>query len=270
MGVPLTLTPREGAEFRAMAYTVGEVAEIAGVSVRTLHHYDEEGLLKPSARAPAGYRQYTEADVERLQLVLFYRTLGFKLDEIKRQLDDPEYDRRAALVSQRALLAERAERARALVDLVDRTILALDGDTVMDAKALFDGFDPAEYEEEAKARWGRTAAYIESQRRATKYGPDDWKKMKAEAEATTAALAALAASGARPDDVRAMALAEAHRLHIDRWFYPCSSEVHVGLGEMYVADERFTATYDEVRPGLARFLRDAIVANAARAGGRGL
>jgi DNA-binding transcriptional MerR regulator len=249
-----------------MAYTVGELARLARISVRALHHYDEVGLVKPSGRTVAGYRQYTKKDLERLQQVLFYRELGFKLEDILKALDDPAFDRRKALVAQRALLAERVEQARALVALIDRTLRALDGETNMNDQDLFDGFDPAQYEEEAKQRWGHTDAYAESHRRTSQYTKDDWRRMGVEAAAINEALAKLSEDGVPPTDGRAMDLAENHRLLIDRWFYPCSSAVHLGLGDMYVADPRFAANYDKVRPGLAQYLCEAIHANATRGG----
>src|SRR5690242_13681995 len=109
-----------------MAYTVGDVSRLAGISVRTLHHYDEIDLVKPSSRSEAGYRLYTPRDLERLQQVLFYRELGFPLEEIARMLGDPDFDRREALMAQRALLLKRAEQAQALLTLIDKTIAALD------------------------------------------------------------------------------------------------------------------------------------------------
>src|SRR4051812_37177691 len=121
-----------------MTYTVGELASLARVSIRALHHYDEIGLLRPSGRSGAGYRLYTAPDLQRLQQVLFFRELGFKLEEIQRILADPGFDRRQTLVAHRALLAERAERARALVDLVDRTLKALGDDDTMNPEEMFE------------------------------------------------------------------------------------------------------------------------------------
>ena len=136
----------------------------------------------------------------------------------------------------------------------------------MSAEDMFEGmenFEHKEYAEEARERWGDTDAYQESMRRTRQYSKEDWARMKEESEAITASLAAALRAGKSADDEEVRKLADQHRLHIDRWFYPCSHEFHVNLGEMYVADPRFTATYDRVEPGLARFIRDAIVANAS-------
>lgn len=250
-----------------MAYTVGEVSKITKVSVRALHHWDEIGLVHPSRRSPKGYRLYTDDDLDRLQQVLFFRELGFRLEDIAVALADPAFDRRQALLSHRALLSERVAHARALLDLVDRSLRAMDGGEIMSAEEKFEAFgefDPAVHEAEAEARWGQTPAFAEAKRRTAGYRAADWKAMRAEADALSEALARLLETGVPATDARATELAERHRQHVDRWFYPCSTQIHLGLGELYVNDPRFTASYDRVRPGLARYLRDAIVANAAR------
>lgn len=240
-------------------FKIGELAALAGVSVRTLHHYDDIGLVVPSARSEAGYRLYTERDLERLQQVLFYRAIGFALEDIARALADPTFDRRAALASHRKKLEEQAERTRGLLDLVDRTLRSIEKGETMDPKEMFTGFD-----EEAKARWGKTDAYAESMRRTKSYTRADWSRIQADADAITIALAELMKSGVPATDARAMDLAERHRMHIDRWFYACTCRIHVGLGEMYVADERFARNYEKHHDGLAAYFRDAIAANATR------
>jgi len=249
-------------------HTVGEVAKLARLSVRALHHYDEIGLLKPSGRTESGYRLYTDRDIERLQQVLFFRELGFALEDVSRILRDPHFDRRQALIAQRAMLVEKGERLQAMVALVDRTLDSLGKGIVMSAEELFEGnFNPGAYEEEAKQRWGKTDSYAESQKRTKGYTKEDWQKVRAEADAITGELAELFASGAPPADLRALDLVEKHRLHIDRWFYPCSRAMHVSLGEMYVSDPRFAEHYDKRKPGLAQFVCDAIRANAGRGTG---
>lgn len=130
---------------------------------------------------------------------------------------------------------------------------------------VFGDFDPSEYEDEVKERWGDTDAYKESARRAKRYTKEDWQRFKTESEEITNKIASLTDEDVAPDDPRAMDAVERHRLQIDRWFYPCSHEMHAELGKMYVADSRFTATYEKIRPGMAHYVRDAIAANAARA-----
>lgn len=252
------------------SYSVGDVASVAGVSVRALHHYDEVGVLVPSSRSPAGYRQYTEADLDRLQELLVYRRLGLALTQIATLLDDPAHDRRAALVSQRRLLDERIEDLVRVRRLVERTLTTMEGATAMSEEDMFEGLgtferNEVEHGDEVRERWGDTDAYAESARRTAQYSEQDWSTINDEGEAIEAALAELLAADVAAEDEAAMNVAERHRLHITRWFYPCSHETHATLGEMYVADERFRQHYDQRREGLAEYARDAILANGLRA-----
>src|SRR5947209_4548885 len=205
--------------------TVGEVAELAGVTVRTLHHYDELGLLSPSDRSEAGYRLYSYDDPARLREILIWRTLGFPLTEIGSLLDDPGHDRLAALERQRELIEGEIERLGALAAAVDVAISAHVNGTRLEDATMFDGFDPSEYEEEARERWGDTEAYRESTRRTQRYGDAEWHEIRAEAEAITLELVALMRSGAPADGPEARELAERHRGHISPWFYPCSVQM---------------------------------------------
>lgn len=247
--------------------TVGAVSTLAGVSVRTLHHYDQIGLLHPSTRSNGGYRLYEVGDLERLQQILFYRELGFPLEEIRRIVLDPGFDRGAALRAQRRLLAEKASRARALLEAMDATIEALEKGTEMDKEEMFEvfgDFDPGQYEEEAKERWGDTDAYKVSARRTARYTKEDWRRFRAESEEINADLIAAADRRVPPTDPEVLKIAERARLQIDQWFYPCSREMHANLSRMYVADPRFAKTYEDLRPGLAQYWCDAIVANLER------
>ncbi|MEZ4450329.1 MAG: MerR family transcriptional regulator [Nannocystaceae bacterium] len=253
------------------AHQVKEVARLSGVSVRTLHHYDAIGLLTPSARSAAGYRLYSDDDLGRLQQILIGKALGLSLEAIRASLDQPGYDRRQALRRQRTALIARRDEAEGMIRSIDAALRQLEGEGAMETnmKELFDGFDPAEHEDEAKARWGQTDAYRESTRRTRGYGPEEWAAIKAEGEALIAGLLAAIDAGARPEDEAATALAETHRLHIDRWFYPCDPAMHEGLAAMYTADARFRDHYDRHREGLAEFFAAAIRANSARLRGEG-
>lgn len=133
-------------------------------------------------------------------------------------------------------------------------------------KETFDGFDHAQYEREVEERWGETPAYRESAKRTKQYGKAEWQRIKAEAEAITSALANALQRALPADGDVATGLAEQHRLHIDRWFYPCSHAMQCCLAEMYVADPRFAASYDQHAPGLSAYVREAILANAQKAG----
>jgi MerR family transcriptional regulator, thiopeptide resistance regulator len=252
-----------------MAYTVGELSRLTGVTVRTLHHYDEIGLVRPSGRTAAGYRLYTEAEVLRLQQVLLFRELGLPLDEIGAAIDEAA-SQEDLLRRHREVLVAKRGRLDAMVAAVDAALTVLSSkDAAMtmtneDFKAMFDGFDPSAYEAEAEARWGDTDAYKESARRTKQYTKADWARYQAEAQANGVELAALMRAGVPVTAPEVQAAVDAHRLLIDRWFYPCSVEMHKQLGAMYVADPRFTANLDKIAPGFARYLSDAIAASVPR------
>ncbi len=248
-------------------HQVGEVARLAGVSVRTLHHYDDIGLLRPSARSEAGYRLYHRDDLERLLVILAYRELGFELDEIGRLLLAPSapiehLERQLALLERRAArLEQQRKHVRKLLEATKMGI-RLDPNEMLE---VFGDHDPGQYAAEAEQRWGDTDAYRQSQRRAAGYGKADWARMRREMEAVEARLAEAMAAGVAPDDEAAMDAAEAHREHIGRWFYDCSHAMHLGLAEMYTSDPRFTRHYEARAEGLAAYVAGAIRANAARA-----
>ena len=248
-------------------HTIGQVAALAGVTVRTLHHYDRIGLLVPANRSGSGYRLYGRADLERLQQIRLLRELHFGLEAVGQMLDAPAYDRRSALVAQKELLLERQERTARIIRGVEEALAALEEEREMDTETMFDGlddFDHAQYQDEAGERWGHTDAHKESMRRTRRYGSRDWARIKEEGEQVVGGLARLMAGGAHAAGREAMELAEQHRLHIDRWFYPCSRAMHRNLAEMYTADPRFEAYFEKVAEGLAVFVQDAIRANEAR------
>ena len=249
----------------AAALTVGEVAKLSGVTIRTLHHYEQIGLLTPGARTEAGYRLYTSADIDRLSRILYYRALGFPLDGIAAMLDDPGLDAYAHLVRQRNLLAEQARQLQAMVAAVEREMEALMAGyylTPEEKLEVFGDFDPDQYADEARERWGGTDAWEQSRQRTSRYTKDDWLRIQAEAGDVNARFLALMEAGAPASSEDAMALAEEHRQHISRWFYDCGYDIHRGLAEMYVADPRFTENIDKAAPGLAAYMREAILANA--------
>lgn len=249
--------------------TVGEVAALARVTVRALHHYDEIGLVQPSGRSEAGYRLYDEGDLERLQQVLFYRELGFALDDIGELMASPDFERGTALREQRRLLEEQGERLRAMIEAVDAAIAAHQGGYRMNDQEMFEvfgDFNPREFGAEAEERWGDTVPFKQSRERAKDYRKEDWLRITAEAGAINESFAEALDAGVAATSERAMGLAEDHRQHIVRWFYDCSPELHRNLAEMYIGDDRFAATFEAVRPGLAQYVHDAVVANAAARG----
>ncbi|MTV25451.1 MerR family transcriptional regulator [Nitriliruptoraceae bacterium ZYF776] len=249
-------------------WTVGEVAALAGVSVRTLHHYDEVGLLPPSSRGANGYRRYGHEDVQRLQRVLFYRELDFGLDQIAELLAD-EADALVHLRRQRALVLERRARLDRLVHTLEQTMDARRAGVDLTPEEMLEVFgdhDPGAYAQEAEERSGDTDAWAQSQARTARYTKEDWLRIRREQEDLETRLAGAFTGGEPADGEVAMDLAEEARAQIDRWFYDLGHGAHRCLGTMYVTDERFRATYDERAEGLAVWFRDAIHANAARHG----
>jgi MerR family transcriptional regulator, thiopeptide resistance regulator len=245
------------------ANTVGAVAALTGVSVRTLHHYDHIGLVVPSVRTPAGYRGYTDSDIERLHLVLVYRSVGMPLDEIRALLDEPGADVLEHLRRQHALLLDQADRLQHTIKAVEELMNAHRSGIQLTAEEQVEIFGTTafseEYAAEAEERWGETDAWKQSQQRVSQFSKEDWITIKAEGDALLEALAQAKRGGVKPGSAEANELAGRHRASIER-FYDCGDEMHRGLVEMYLADERFTRYYDDVEPGLAQFLHDIVVA----------
>ena len=246
-------------------HTVGAIARMTGVSVRTLHHYDEIGLVPPSARTSAGYRAYSDADVERLHRVLTYRELGFPLEQIATLLDDPSADAMAHLEQQRKLLTERIDRLHRMVaaveDMMNSKKQGIQLTAEEQTEIFGDDWMGDEYAAEAQERWGGTDQWKQSADRTASMTKSDWKQVKADTDALEAALADGLTRGVAPGSSEGNALAEQHRASIEK-FYDCSYEMQVCLAQMYIADERFTKHYDDIAPGLARYVHDVIVANA--------
>ncbi|MFE2721982.1 MerR family transcriptional regulator [Kitasatospora sp. NPDC059327] len=247
-------------------YSVGAVAKTAKVTVRALHHYDEIGLLTPQGRTPAGYRRYQDTDLDRLQRILFYRELGFPLEEIAAILDDDSVSPTEHLRRRHQLLTDRIRHLQVLAAAVEHAMEAQKMGIRLTPEEKFELFGESyqeSWETEAEQRWGTTDAWAQSQRRTGGYGKEDWQRIKAEADALNARLVEALAAGEPADGGPAMDLAEVHRQHIRDHFYDCTFEIHRGIAGMYVADPRFTATYERLAPGLAQWLHDAILANAA-------
>jgi DNA-binding transcriptional MerR regulator len=251
-----------------VSYTVGQVADLAGVTIRTLHHYGQIGLLEPEERSSTGYRRYGASSLQRLQHIMFYRELGFPLDEIATILDEPGTDARAHLSRQHALLRKRLGRLETMIAAVEKELEAHSMGIQLTPEEKFEIFGEnysEDYETEAEQRWGNTEAWKQSQQRTAKLTKQEWVELKEAGDDLNRRMAAAMRAGTATDSTTAMDLAEEHRAGIER-FYECSYEMHRGLADMYLADERFTRTYEDVAPGLAQWVHDAIHANADRNG----
>lgn len=249
-------------------YSVGQVAALAGVTVRTLHHYEHIGLLIPGGRNSAGYRVYCGKDIDRLRLILYYRELGFALPDIGSILDDPCGNTVAHLRRQRDLLQQKVNRTRKLLDAVDRELeaYAMGSNLTAEEKLEIFGseYDP-NWETEAQERWGDTEAWRQSVERNADLTKDDYRRIKEQNDALNADMADATRRGIDPASDEGAALAERHRASIEQ-FYDCSYAQQRCLADMYLADERFTKTYEDVEPGLAQWVHAAIHANADRHG----
>jgi DNA-binding transcriptional MerR regulator len=220
----------------------------------------------PSVRTPAGYRGYTDADIERLHLVLVYRSVGMPLEEIRALLDDASADVLEHLRRQHELLLEQAERLQHTIKAVEELMNAHREGIQLTAEEQVEIFGTAfgeQYAAEAEERWGETDAWKQSQQRVSQFSKQDWIAIKAEGDALLADLAQAKRDGVAPRSAEANELAARHRASIAR-FYDCGDEMHGNLVEMYLADERFTRYYDDVEPGLAQFLHDIVVASCLK------
>ena len=229
---------------------IKEFAEQIGVSVRTLHYYDEIGLLKPSeVDAQNGYRFYDERSLERMQEILFYRELDFSLKTIAQILSSPDYDKQQALTWQRKLLFAKKERLERLIDALDSLEK---GEVFMKPNNEYEDLKN-KYAEEVRQRWGSTDAYKESQQRNT-----DFSQAASLLDAVFEEFAELDRSGTSPDDEAAKIQVEKLQRCITDNFYTCTNEILAGLGQMYVADVRFKNYIDKHGEGTAEFVSQCI------------
>jgi MerR family transcriptional regulator, thiopeptide resistance regulator len=241
-------------------YTVGELASMAGITVRTLHHYDEIGLLESSPRSPGGYRIYDEARVERLRAILTYRDLGLSLEETATAIDG---DADSVLRLARDRVFSQIARLDKIAASLSRSLAENNNGEPMtnnDKLRVFEGFEPSEYVQEAESRWGDTSTYHESIRRTNSYDEEDWATIRAEIETIYGGFVALMKDRVPPGAPQTRSLVDEHRDHISRWYYDCSPEIHQGLGQLYAADPRFKKNIDSSGEGLAAYLSVAIAA----------
>jgi DNA-binding transcriptional MerR regulator len=237
--------------------TVKQLSRLTGITTRTLHYYDEIGLLKPTRIGANGYRLYDEAAQLRLQQILLYRALDVPLAAIRAMMGQDDFDIMAALLSHREALSQQAKRLHGLISTVDDTIRHLKGQTKMNSAQLFEGLSPAQeqaYAAEAEQRYD-AATVRASQRRWQEYGKDRQAAILAEGNAIYAAIAAAMPQGA--DSAAVQALVQRWRDHIGYFWVPQLAQLE-GLARSYSEDARFKANFDKVQPGLAEFMLHAV------------
>jgi len=248
-----------------MEYTVKALADLSGTTPRALRWYDRLGLLRPAQTTPAGYRLYGPAEVERLQQILFYRELGLSLEEIRTILDDPAFDRQAALQGHLTELQRRRARIDGLIRAVELALLDGKGEIEMTDEEKFQAFrrqveeNEARYGQEVRAKYGDAAAE-ESARALRGMSPADAAAWTALDQEIRTALAQAVEAGEDPAGAKGREIAALHEKWLRFTDKSYSRAKHRGIAELYVQDERFTAYYDGQVPGCARFLRDAVAA----------
>lgn len=235
---------------------INEVAKLTGITVRTLHYYDEIGLLKPSKVTDKGYRIYDQKSLEILQQILFFRELEFPLNQIKQIINDSKFNSQKALINHRDLLIKKRERLDNIINLVNKK---LEGGTIMSFKE----FDTTEIEEckekyakEVKEKYGDTNEYRQSQQKASKYAKEDWNKIQEEANYIMKQFFNNKEKPIDSDEIKE--LVKKWQDHITKYYYNCSNKILAGLGSMYVADERFKNNIDKNGKGTAEFMSKAI------------
>ena len=239
------------------SFSVKQLSDLAGVSRRTLHYYDQIGLLRPQTVASNGYRRYGQADLLRLQHILFYRQMDLSLEQIARLLDDPGFNALTALEQHRLALQARMQHLQRLVDTVDDTMMMMKGELPMDEERLFNVFSEEqqkEYEEEAYQRWGEQVRI--SNQKWNSYTPEQKAAIGREGEDNHREI--LAHMSEEPGSPAVQAAVAKWHQHL-RYFYEPTVETLEGLGHMYNQDPRFQATFEKLHPDYPAFLEQAIM-----------
>ncbi len=247
-----------------MEYTVKKLAALAGISARTLRYYDEFGILKPARINSSGYRIYGQKEVDTLQQILFYRELGVELERIKEIITSPEFDMTSALIEHREKLLAKRRQLDLLIANVEKTIAFAEGRTQMSDKEKFEGFkqkmiddNEKKYGKEIRKKYGDEVVE-QSNQRFKNMTEEDFDRLKGLESEIIETLKEAFATG-DPAGELAQKAADLHKQWISCSWGSYSKEAHAGLAQMYVDDERFTAYYDKEQPGMAKFLRDAIL-----------
>lgn len=234
-------------------YSINQLAKLAGVTVRTLHHYDKIGLLKPSREESNSYRRYSHKELISLTEIMFFRELQFSLAEIKEILSSPNHNRGQILLDQKKLLQIKRNKLTKLIKIIDQNMTA---NNPKKALTTFSDHKMDKYKAEAKERWGNTDAHKQSVARTKNWTKEDYKRMGEEGLALTRQIALV--MHLPVSDPKVQELTKLHHASIEV-FYTCSTEMYTGLAEMYITDPRFTKYYEDIAPGLAQFVHDAIL-----------
>ena len=245
-----------------MVYTVKQLAEISGVSVRTLHYYDEIGLLRPAYHEINGYRIYSEKEQLLLQQILFYRELGFKLKMIHQIIHSKKFSKKQALLNHREMLESRIEESKLLIETIDRTIKHIDGEEKMIDKDFYKGLDPEKqkkYEKYIIKKYGHKAeeALEQSQRNYARLTDEDRDRIKERGDLLHKKIAAKIEEGCDPTSDAVQELIQEH-FDMQNYFHELNKNIYIELGNLYNDYPEFKKFHDEYHPQMAPFLRDAM------------
>ena len=247
-----------------MVYTISELAQMATLSARTLRYYDEIGLLKPQALTAAGYRLYSEKEVDRLQQILLYREMGLPLEAIQKILDEPDFDRREALQRHLAHLEAEKSRLEKLMNNVLKSLQVEEGKAIMGDQEKYQGFkeqwaaeNAVRFGEELEGRYGQ-AVITASRQKFAALSAQDYEAMENLAAQILNDLAQAVREGLSPESGQGQNIAARHKQWLSYTWPSYTPEAHAALAQMYVDDERFAQYYDEKHPGCAQFLCAAI------------
>lgn len=238
-------------------YSIKEIADLAGVTTRTLRYYDQLGILVPAEIADNGYRFYDRKNLLELQQVMFFRELDVPIKDIQHMLNQPDYQPVSALEKHRGGIITQVERLNKLLDTLDNTIASLQGEHKMADKELFEGFDETQYEGETRELWGDTSQYKESQRKWSSYSKDQKEEIKQEGGRITLRMVT-ENPGVKPDDPDVQAAVAEYYDYLNKYFYSCEVEFLRGLADMWVQDPRFAVNYERIREGGSVFVQEAV------------
>jgi DNA-binding transcriptional MerR regulator len=240
-----------------MTYTIKQIADLAGVTTRTLRYYDQIGLLNPSQTGENGYRYYDRENLLELQQILFFRELDVPLKEIGMILSRPDFDLRQALANHRSALEDRVDRIATLIETVDQTIATIEGEWIMSDKDYFEGFDESKYEEETRQRWGESEKYAQSQKRWKRFTDEEKEAIKQQGGEITTRMVGTDPD-LEPEDPGVQAAVGDYFDYLNENFYTCEPEFLRNLADMWVEDPRFAVNYERIRTGGAEFVRQAV------------
>jgi MerR family transcriptional regulator, thiopeptide resistance regulator len=242
-------------------FQIKQVGKLARISIRALHHYDDIGLLTPSDRTKAGYRLYSQNDLLRLQQIMLGRSMGQSLEDIRRTLDDPNFDQVLHLQAHKQRLLAQLQSQHAMIASIDVALLQLTNPqetNAMPEKSYFDGFDPEKFDAEVEAEWGNTDAYATSQKRAKSRSSAENAAMLAEQSAIWFDAAETMSTGELSTSPAALALVTRHREHVTRWHYHLTRTMHAALADMWETDTRFSDNIDLHAAGLTKWMAAAV------------